>query len=54
MTSSPGSMYARAIMKMACLVGVTRTLDALQGTPSCSLSRSATACLSSGMPMDGV
>lgn len=54
MTSSPGSMYARAIMNIACLVGVIRTLDALQGTPSTFLSISATAALSSGMPVDGV
>ncbi len=54
MTSSPGSMYARAVMKIACLVGVTRTFDAPQGTPSVSRSSSATAFLSSGIPVDGV
>ena len=33
MTSSPGSMYASATMKMACLHGVIRTLDWSQGMP---------------------
>ena len=54
MTSSPGSMYASAIMKIACLVGVMRTFEALQGTPSTLFSISATASLSSGMPVEGV
>ena len=54
MTSSPGSMYASMVMKMACLHGVTRTLEASHGTLLFSRVMSAMAFLSSGMPMDGV
>lgn len=54
MTSSPGSMNASMVMKMACLQGVIRTLDASHGTPLFLRVDSATASLSSGIPIDGV
>ena len=54
MTSSPGLMYASAIMNSACLVGVTRTFFASQGIPFLALVDSAMAFLSSGIPREGV
>ena len=47
-------MYASMVMKMACLHGVTRTLDASQGTLLLVRVMSAMAFLSSGIPIEGV
>ena len=54
MTSSPGFRKARAVMKMACLQGVTSTFMEETFMPFLARAVLAMASFSSGMPVLGV